>query len=71
MSTEERLGCPLCKAGVPRFEVTFIDRGEVYVCDNCGAFAKRAEDIKHHDTCTPGESKKWENYYNKGKESQC
>jgi len=51
-------------------EVTFIpfekdwDMGEgVYSCDNCGATAQKVEEIQHHRTCTPGESKKWEKYY--------
>lgn len=45
-------------------EVTFIDEADVYVCDNCGAFAAKAEDIKHHKTCTSGECKKWIKFYN-------
>lgn len=44
-------------------EVTWID-DTICVCDNCGAFADSPENIKHHRTCTPGESKKWEKFYN-------
>lgn len=49
-------------------DVTFIDEVEVYVCDNCGAFADMVADIKHYKTCTPGEAKYWENFYNFGAE---
>jgi hypothetical protein len=48
-------------------ETTFIEIGDgdpgVYVCDNCGADATEASEIKHHATCRPGESKRWEKEY--------
>lgn len=36
---------------------------DIHQCDNCGAYAPKAENIKHHATCTPGEAKKWEKFY--------
>ena len=42
---------------------TYIDEAEVWVCDDCGAHAENKEDVKHHKSCIPGESKKWENIY--------
>lgn len=44
-------------------EVTFIEEADVYVCDNCGAFAPMIVDIKHYKTCKPGEAKHWEHFY--------
>jgi hypothetical protein len=36
----------------------------VYSCNNCGAHSlKSPKDIKHHDTCKPGDSKRWEKFY--------
>jgi len=45
-----------------RHEVTWVDH-DIVVCDNCGAHANKIKNIKHYPTCTPGESKKWEAYY--------
>ena len=36
---------------------------EIHSCNNCGAYADKPENVKHHETCTPGEAKKWEKYY--------
>lgn len=49
-----------------------IDDGgpDVYVCNNCGANAVEINNIQHHDTCTPGESKRWEEFYNKINEDE-
>ena len=47
-------------------EVTHLVEGDfldIYQCNNCGAHADRAADIKHYPTCKPGESKKWEKFY--------
>jgi len=38
---------------------------DVYSCNDCGAHADKPENVKHHDTCKPGESKKWEEYYSR------
>ena len=38
---------------------------DIWTCNDCGAYAKEKEDIKHHDSCNSGESKKWENFYSK------
>ena len=36
----------------------------VYSCINCGAHSlESSKDIKHHDGCKPGESKRWEKFY--------
>ena len=43
-------------------EVTWVD-ADIVVCNNCGAHANKIKNIKHHPTCTPGESKKWEEFY--------
>lgn len=48
-------------------EQTYIDEADVYVCDNCGAFAAPGEIIVHHTTCRAGEAKYWEKFYNEGK----
>jgi hypothetical protein len=37
--------------------------GNFNVCMDCGAFAPEGDKIKHHDTCIPGESEKWEKFY--------
>lgn len=42
-------------------EVTMIE--DHYVCDNCGADALSVKTIKHHDSCQPGECKKWVKFY--------
>jgi hypothetical protein len=35
----------------------------IYQCNDCGAHADKPENIIHYDTCMPGESKHWEDYY--------
>ena len=35
----------------------------VWQCNDCGAHAGSPRDVKHHGTCKPGESKKWEEIY--------
>ena len=32
----------------------------VWQCNDCGAHADSKENVVHHGSCTPGESKKWE-----------
>lgn len=53
-------------------EITIIDTefGEFHTCNNCGASAPTPEEIKHHPTCTPGESKKWQDFYEKAYEEE-
>jgi len=46
-------------------ETTYIDEADVYVCNNCGAYAGSVGAIKHYGTCKKGESKHWEEHYNK------
>jgi hypothetical protein len=35
----------------------------VYQCVDCGAHAFERENVKHHASCKPGESEKWEKFY--------
>lgn len=46
---------------------THIDGGdsEIVVCNDCGAFAEAEDEVVHHQTCEPGSSKKWEEYYSR------
>lgn len=35
--------------------------GVVFICNSCGAHAfGGVEEIEHHRSCTPGDSKRWE-----------
>ena len=36
---------------------------EHWSCNDCGAHANKPENIEHHKTCVPGESKKLEDFY--------
>ncbi len=45
-------------------EQTHIEEADVYVCDNCGAYAPPEKTIIHHATCRAGECKHWEKFYN-------
>ena len=38
---------------------------EIWQCNDCGAHADKIKNIKHYDSCTPGESKYWEEFYAK------
>ena len=49
-------------------EQTYIEEADVYVCDNCGAFAPPEKTIIHHSSCQAGESKYWEQHYNEDEE---
>lgn len=42
----------------------------VWSCNDCGAHATKKEDIKHHASCVPGESKKWERFYEEAAKEQ-
>ena len=48
-------------------EVTWVDK-DICVCDNCGAYAKKETELKHHKTCRQGESKRWEKIYEEASE---
>ena len=50
--------------------VIYTEYGKVCCCDNCGAFASKPEDIKHHSTCKPGESKFWQDFYENANEEE-
>ena len=43
-------------------EYTYATPG-VCQCNDCGAYADTKENIVHHDTCKPGESRKWAGFY--------
>ena len=39
--------------------------GDIYTCINCGANSfESPRAIEHYSSCKPGESKRWEEYYN-------
>jgi len=43
----------------------------IWQCDDCGAHAEGGSQcIKHHATCKPGESKRWEEFYTKANEEE-
>ncbi len=44
-------------------KTTFIKEASIYVCNDCGAYAGKEKEIKHHATCKPGESEKWGEIY--------
>ena len=43
---------------------------DVFTCNDCGTHANTVKDIKHHPTCKPGDSEKWEAYYTKVNEEE-
>lgn len=47
---------------------TILEDVGLVVCDDCGAFAETPEDVKHYPSCKPGDSEKWEKYYNEQEE---
>jgi hypothetical protein len=51
-------------------ETTFIPDVHMYVCNNCGAHALLEDEIQHHPTCTPGEAKRWEEFYEKANDEE-
>lgn len=36
---------------------------DMWCCVNCGAFADTVAEIKHYDTCKPGEAEYWRKFY--------
>lgn len=48
---------------MPNPEITFMEEEEVYVCNNCGAFASSITKINHFRNCKPGNSVHWEKVY--------
>lgn len=42
---------------------TYIDEAELWVCNDCGRFAPKKEEVNHLNSCVPGESEKWEKIY--------
>ena len=46
---------------------TTVDEG-VVSCNDCGACAPTEAMVIHYDTCTPGESKKWEKHHSENEE---
>ena len=39
-------------------------------CNDCGAHGTVKEQIVHHKTCEPGESKRWEKFYTEANEEE-
>jgi hypothetical protein len=53
--------------GMSKPQVELIELGafKVWQCVDCGASSERSEtDIRHHQTCKPGEAERWRKYYN-------
>ena len=48
----------------------FAGATDIWSCNDCGAHAGSSKDIKHHATCSPAESKKWEEFYNEANECE-
>ena len=44
-------------------QVEYDDEIGHWVCLDCGAHATKLDNLYHHATCVPGDSKRWENYY--------
>ena len=42
---------------------TYTLVSDFFTCDDCGAYAKRREDVKHAEDCDPGASSRWERFY--------
>ena len=42
----------------------------MYVCNDCGAFADTPSQVVHHDTCEPGCSEFWAEYYGRAVEEE-
>ena len=38
---------------------------DIWQCINCGAHAETAKQVKHYETCKPGECDKWTEQYSK------
>ena len=38
---------------------------EIWSCNDCGAYADKPENVKHHESCNPGEARRWEEYYSR------
>ena len=51
---------------VPDDEYTYEEApADVWVCNNCGAYAATKEQVVHHKTCKAGEAKFWLEFYRK------
>ncbi len=67
--TEEDLNDPKTQA---LFNLDKLPRKDydVFTCNDCGAHADTEAGIKHHATCTAGESEKWIAFYQKAHEEE-
>jgi hypothetical protein len=36
---------------------------DIFTCNDCGAHASSPEDVKHYESCKPGEAERWGKYY--------
>lgn len=41
----------------------YTNVGGYFICNDCGASSLLRETVRHHPTCQPGESRRWEEYY--------
>ena len=48
---------------IQRVDLSQEGFSDVFQCVDCGAYADRPEDVKHHASCIPGESAHWETFY--------
>ena len=42
---------------------TYMSDVRIYVCKDCGAYAKSMGAVKHFNNCIPGISERWAKYY--------
>lgn len=53
----------MCNVIIDKTEI-----GDFQVCTDCGAHAPVGTIVEHYVSCVPGESKKWEEFYEKANE---
>jgi hypothetical protein len=49
-------------------EFTHDEDAGMWICNDCGAYAPTAREVKHHATCQPGDARKWAEFYEKANE---
>jgi hypothetical protein len=43
---------------------------DIWQCNDCGAVGDTVEQIEHHDSCKPGESEYWKEFYTRANEEE-
>ena len=46
-------------------QIEYMKELKLFLCVDCGAYAKTKEKIKHYSTCKPGEAEYWAKHYSK------